>query len=313
MIITVTMNPAMDKTLEITDLNIGGMNRVIASYVDAGGKGINVSKTIKALGGTSLATGIICGATGTELLKLLREQGILTDFFEGFGNTRTNLKIADLNGIVTEINEKGPKISREEQLGFLDKIINYMNENTLVVLSGSVPQGIDCYFYEKLIHLMQAKKAKVFLDADGELFHYGILASPYMIKPNYQELMEYFHWTKLPKMEQIIEACKTFINDGIKMVVVSLGKEGAIFIKKDSVYIGRGLEVVACSTVGAGDAMLGALVYGMEKNLPYIEVLRLMMATSAGAVMTRGTKPSEWEVIKTLMNDVIIEQYYQEF
>ena len=309
MIITITMNPAIDKTLEITQLCKGNMNRVIHSCTDAGGKGINVSKTVKALGGESIATGIICGVTGKELLELLKQQNIKTDFLEISGNTRTNLKIVEENGTVTEINEKGPWLSLDEQEDLKDKISKLVDENSLVVLSGSVPLGVTDDFYKELISMIQRKSAKVFLDADGELFRQGILAAPYMIKPNREELMEYFHWSKFPPIEQVVLECKKFIHMGIKKIVISLGKDGALFMDEEHTYIGKSLNVDVSSTVGAGDAMLGAMIYGMEEKIPYPDVLKLMMATSAGAVITRGTKPSNKEFVNTLIHDVNIEQY----
>lgn len=191
MIITVSMNPAIDKTVEIGKLIPGGLNRIQKVEYDAGGKGINVSKTIRELGGESIATGFLGGNAGKTIENVLNEKKIRNDFVWVSGETRTNTKVFEENGEVTELNEPGPVIGEEEMKTLMDKLEEYANEEALFILAGSIPSGVDKHIYAEIIRLVHAKGGKVLLDADGELFRNSLAASPDMIKPNRVELEEY--------------------------------------------------------------------------------------------------------------------------
>ena len=191
MIVTVTMNPAIDKTVEIGYLQQGGLNRISKVEYDAGGKGINVSKTICELGGKSIATGFLAGNAGRTIKNVLDEKGIQNDFVWIKGETRTNTKVFEENGMVTELNEPGAVPSADELKELIDKLEGYASKDTLFVLAGSVPNGMDKDIYAEIIDTVHKKDAAVFLDADGELFRSGLKAMPDIIKPNRLELEEY--------------------------------------------------------------------------------------------------------------------------
>lgn len=304
MIITVTMNPAVDKTADLEGFEHGGLNRLKNVIADAGGKGINVSKTIKALGGKTIATGFLGGSGGTFIRQILSEQGIMADFVEIKNQIRTNLKVVEPNGFVTEFNEAGPVIASEELEALTAKLLSYANKEALFVLSGSIPNGLNPQIYKILIEQLKERGARVFLDADRELFLHGIEACPDIIKPNRHELEEYFHKDYRVDEEELITMGKHFIEKGIRMVVISLGQMGALYLTKDQVLRCRGLKVEAHSTVGAGDAMVAALAYGLNQGLPFEECVKLSIATSAGAVTTKGTKPPSRELVEELLSKV---------
>lgn len=305
MIITVCMNPAVDKTVEIIRLMAGGLNRIKKVEYDAGGKGINVSKTIRELGGKSIATGFLGGNTGKVVEAALVEQKILCDFIHVDGETRTNTKVIEECGRVTELNEPGPVIRQEELQGLLNKLESYAGEDTLFILAGSVPKGIEPDIYEKITALVHKKGAKVLLDADGELFRKALLAIPDMIKPNHVELEE-FVGADLGTREALKEAARAFLQQGIDTVVISLGEDGALFLWKDDEAEALPLPVQAHSTVGAGDAMVAAMAHAWENKLNREETIRLCMAASAGAVTAMGTKPPKKEVVEELKTRVVI-------
>ncbi|QHQ59470.1 1-phosphofructokinase [Anaerocolumna sedimenticola] len=304
MIITVTMNPAIDKTVELEQLERGSLNRLKNVIMDVGGKGINVSKTIKELGGDSIATGFIGGSGGSLIEKALREQGIKFDFVEIKNEIRTNMKVLESNGFVTELNEPGPVVSEEELEQLTQKLISYANENTLFIMAGSIPNGVSKTVYHDLIQKVKAKGAKVFLDADGELFIHSLEASPDYIKPNRAELEEYFHMDYRADEKELVKMGKQLIEKGIRMAAISLGQMGALFLTADKVIKCPGLKVEAHSTVGAGDAMVAALAYGLDQGLDLAECSKLGLATSAGAVTTKGTKPPKRELVDELMKKV---------
>ena len=303
MIITVTMNPAIDKTVELNCFNHGGLNRINRVTIDAGGKGINVSKTICSLGGTSVATGFLGGATGKQILKQLEGMGISTDFVEVETETRVNTKIIETSGIVTELNEKGAAVSNEAMQSLLIKLDEYLNKEAILILSGSIPSGVANTIYKQLTEYAHEKGAKVFVDADGELFSESLKAKPDIIKPNKVELEKYVGHN-FACAEDVVSAGRKLMEQGVKNVIISLGEEGAYFIDERHTLYSPGLTVKAHSTVGAGDAMVAAFAYGMDQGFELEACAKLAIATSAGAVTTVGTKPPTKVVVDRLLEQV---------
>jgi len=304
-IITVTLNPALDKTARIDVMSPGGLNRLENVVVDAGGKGINVSKLIAALGGESIATGFLGGGPGEEIAQTLRELGIKSDFVKIGQPTRTNLKVlCDQHGI-TEFNEPGAMVSSSEMDALKQKLLDYAKPDTIFVFSGSLPRGVDADVYATLIHLVKDCGAMVFLDADGAAFRAAVEAKPDYIKPNKFELLQYFG---ADENADCIALCQQLLDKGIKMAAISMGAEGAFFVTKKESLHAPGLKLNALSTVGAGDSMVGALVYAFSKGMTLCEAAILGIAASAGAVTTEGTKPPSRELIDELMTQVKLEE-----
>lgn len=308
MIVTVTMNPAIDKTVEIDSFVYGGLNRIKCVEYDVGGKGINVSKTLNELGVITAATGFVGGSSGKTIEAKLKQRGILTDFVNVAGETRTNTKIVDAGRTVTELNEPGPKISDENMNKLINKLESYADVDTIFVLSGSIPLGIDKNIYAKIINILHKKHSKVILDADGETFRASLEAVPDIIKPNAAELKEFAFLQGRVSDNEIIRVAEGFIKRGIKSAAVSMGSRGAIFVFGDYKVKCPALSVKALSTVGAGDAMVAALAYSQCKRLGSEETVKMCMALSAGAVTTIGTKPPSAELVERLKDSVVIEK-----
>lgn len=306
MIVTVTMNPAIDKTIDVGSLQVGKLNRISRVELDAGGKGINVSKTIKALGGTSIATGFIGGNAGKIITNVLEDLDITTDFVMVNGETRTNTKVFEENGNLTELNEPGFIIGEKELEELLTKLENYAKEDTLFILAGSIPCGVPKDIYGKITELVHEKGAKVLMDADGELFRNALSAIPDMIKPNKDELAEYASIQGNATEEEVLEVAKSFLNTGIGTIAISMGGNGAMMMQGKRIVRCPVLSVKAHSTVGAGDAMVAAMAYAWDQDLPFEEMVKLSMATSAGAVTTIGTKPPTRELVEELKKQVVM-------
>lgn len=321
MIITVTMNPAIDKTVDVPELVCGGLNRITKVEYDAGGKGINVSKTIQELGGQSIATGFLGGNNGQVIAGVLKDKGIKCDFVWVSGETRTNTKVIEADGSLTELNEPGFLITQDHLQALKNKLLEYANEEAIFVFAGSIPAGVSKDIYGELIRLVKEKGAYTILDADGEAFRQSIDAGPDYIKPNDVELAEYFN-LKADNAEieesgdlkydsnilQLVCAAKRFKEKGVKNTIVSMGKKGALFLFEDYQAKCPSLSVTAHSTVGAGDAMVAALSYAWDQKLSSEETIKLCMAVSAGAVTTIGTKPPSKEVVDTLLTQVMIQK-----
>ena len=314
MIVTVTLNPALDKTAMVDSLHSGALHRLRDVRLDAGGKGINVSGIIHSLGGSSIAVGFAGGGSGEELLALIARKGFKSDFVHIGGITRTNLKVLDPGGRLTEFNEPGPEITTEEWQAMEAKLSGYGKEGTTVILSGSLPAGLDRAVYQKLSAMLRRSGAAVFLDADGESLRYALESPPAeipdFIKPNRYELCEYFgikNGTDLTEA-QLVELCRSLIDRGIKLVALSMGEAGAVFVSTNGIWRAPAIKVAVRSTVGSGDSMTGALVYGFEQCLPDEQCFALALAASAGACTTEGTNPPGRALIDELLAQVRIEK-----
>ncbi|PPK83227.1 fructose-1-phosphate kinase [Lacrimispora xylanisolvens] len=304
MIVTVTMNPAIDKTVDIGKFERGDLNRIKRVEIDAGGKGINVSKTIRELGGESIATGFVGGTSGTIIKQVLTDLGLRTDFVEVKGETRTNLKVVEETGEVTELNEPGPEVSKEQLNDLLKRLEGYANPDTLFVLAGSIPAGIPTDIYRKITEQVHQKGAMVLLDADGVLFSESLKGKPDMLKPNRSELERYYQMDYRASEQELVSMGGKLLDQGVSMAAISLGQMGAIFLTKDKRYRCPGLRVKAHSTVGAGDALVAAMAYSWDEKLPLETCIRLCMGASAGAVTSIGTKPPKRSLVDELVERV---------
>ena len=313
MIVTVTMNPAIDKTIDMRKTMKDDSTPTKSIILDAGGKGINVSKTIKALGGNSVAIGFCGGENGAKFLGLLAEYELDIDFVEIGGETRVNTKVIEMDGTVTEENQAGPYVSEDELTEFMDKLMQYASENTWYILSGSVPPGIPKTIYRNIIEKVHEKGANVFLDADGELFAQGLEAKPDIVKPNRDEMECYVGMADSLTEEQLLLTGNNFLKRGIKTVIISLGGEGAIFMSEESILRYSAVPVKAHSTVGAGDAMVAAFLYGVMQGYTFEQCAKLSIATSAGAVITEGTKPPKREAIEELLQKIPSKDSFEIF
>ena len=308
MIYTLTLNPAMDKTVVIENLTTGSVNRIKSLRVDVGGKGINVSKCLKSLGCDSTAAAFWGGTTGQRGIDFLKENGIGALSVQVAEDTRTNLKIIDpVRHENTDINEPGPTITEENMEELIRKLDEAITPNDILILSGSIPKGCPSSIYRDLIQRYQEKGALVYLDADGENFRLGITASPALIKPNIDELNRHLN-ADLTEISEIAEAAREFLKLGIEEVVVSLGGDGALLVKEGLCLKADGLSVPVLSTVGAGDSMVAALACGAEKGLTDEQRLKLAIAISAASVMCSGTQAPEGEQIEELYHQVNIRE-----
>jgi 1-phosphofructokinase len=307
-VLTLTLNPAIDKTIEVEVFELASLNKVKAVHKDPGGKGINVSKVVKALGGETMALGLCAGEGGTFIRSSLDQMGIPHDFLQVSGETRTNLKVLDCRTQdVTEVNELGPKISAQDLEHLSSRVEGYLKDSTLLVLSGSVPPGVSFDYYGQLILLAKKYGKPVFLDADGELFKQAVQFKPTFIKPNASELKRFFN-KEFSCVEDYKDAIRYFLECGVENIFISLGEQGAYYGNKDSFYRLKPLAVDAHSTVGAGDAFVGACAYAISLGLGLEDMLVLAVATSAGAVTTLGTKAVSKAWVDEHLSKVVIEK-----
>ncbi|WP_026486583.1 1-phosphofructokinase [Caldanaerobius polysaccharolyticus] len=307
-VLTVTLNPALDKTIVVEKFNVGGLNRVQSMRIDAGGKGINVARVLKKFNINVLATGLIAGVQGQLLLEYLEKDGIKNDFLKEHGNTRTNLKIIDKHSnLVTEINEMGFSVSTEVLNEFKEKYTRLIKQAMFVVISGSLPPGIDNGIYYELIEIARKEGVKAILDADGEVLAEGIKALPFAIKPNIFEL-EMLFGKKLTDDRDIVNAAKSLLDKGIKIVIVSMGADGAIVLDEKEVYRVKSYEIDRKSATGAGDSMVAALVYCLLNGYSLFEIARWTTAAGTITASKPGTEVCSFKEVQEVLDKIQVER-----
>jgi 1-phosphofructokinase len=304
MIYTLTINPALDYIIEIQNFKLSNINRSEKEYIFPGGKGINVSIVLKELGIDSTALGFIGGFTGTEIENKVQKYGVKTDFVNvnvNEGISRINVKI-ETESEETAINGKGPYISS----GYIDLLyekIRQIKKGDILVLSGSVAEGVEEDIYQKICHELQKNEVKIIVDARGNLLLKTLEYKPFLIKPNQEELEEIFN-TKITNKEQVIQLAKELQIKGAKNVLVSMGSEGAIFLSENGEVFKRKACVVKerINTVGAGDSMIAGFIAGYKLSSKYEEALDMGIAaaTATTASMFLGKK----EKIYNIYNDI---------
>lgn len=305
MIYTITLNPAVDRTIMLNNFKINSVNRAEKILEDAGGKGINVSKMIKNLNGDSKALGIVGGIQGLFIKQQLDKMGILHEFVESDKNTRINLKIVDSElQTFTDINEKGTMVLEETIEKVEEKLFSLLKENDILILAGSIPNGCDKNIYKKWIQKANLINVKVILDGDGELLKNGVIAGPYIVKPNIHELERLFN-TNIESLDDIIYYGKKILENGIYAIVVSRGEKGCLLITQDKVWEYQGFKVDVKSTVGAGDAMVGGIAYGIEKGESLEEAVKIGVASSTSSIQKEGTTMGNYEEVMDLKRKVV--------
>jgi len=308
MIITVTLHPKLDKTVQIPGFAIGAVNRIESIRFDAGGNGINAAKMIRGLGHESMAMGFLSGRTGRYIEQCLEEMGIGCDFVYTPGETRTNSRIIDLlKETSTDINEIGPLVPPPALAALEERLIERVQPGDLVVFAGSAPQNVDRDIFRKWITLMKARGADTLLDSDGELFCRGVLAGPGAVKPNIHEL-EMFCRKPLQTQQEVQAEAGRLFSYGIDTVLVSMGSRGALYLDQQQAMHSPGLPADVISTSGAGDAMVAALAVARQRGDSPEDTLRLAIACGTAAVMMEGTQVPSLETVKRLFSQVRIEK-----
>ena len=287
MIYTVTLNPALDKTVEIPSFTTDGVNRITSIRTDPGGKGINVSKVVAALGSTSRALGILGGSTGQMISEAL-----------------SGLKVVDpIAHTSTEINEPGVPVDPATLQSLLDHLLKLLRHDDIVVLAGSLPVNAPADTYRVWGDACREKGAKVILDSDGAGMVEGVKAKPFLIKPNSEEL-SHLMGRALDSQQELTAAARELLQTGVQKVIVSMGSRGMLHVLPEQTIFVPGLRVPVKDTVGAGDAVIAALAVAEERGLTLEETLRLSTAAGAASVMCTGTQAASLETIQQLMEQV---------
>ena len=304
MIYTVTLNPAVDYYMDMNKLEEGELNKVNNSYTLAGGKGINVSKVLKNFGIESMALGFCGGFTGEYIRADLNKYGIKDNFIIIEEDTRINVKIKKKKK-ETEIMGKSPKILKQN-IDALLSIVDSIEDNDILVLSGSVPSSVKEDIYKDIIDKTKSKNnVRVILDSRENAFKIAVKEKVFLTKPNKKELSEYFG-KDIRSVYDIIVYAQQLVKDGSENVIVSLGKEGSIIVNKDEAYIGNAPDGELVSSVGAGDAMVAGIVYGISQNLNIIDAYKYAIASATATAFSEGL--TTFESMNNLLDKVEVKK-----
>lgn len=289
-IMTVTLNPAIDKTVTVDQFTVAGLNRIKEVRMDPGGKGINVAKVLIQFGSEVVAWGFQAGAEGLILMEMLEENGIPSNFFQTPGKSRVNTKVVDESTKqTTELNEMGQQPGEAVVRKFLEAFEAEMKFTSLLVLGGSLPPGMPQDFYRTLIEIAGNNGVRTLLDADGEALALGIEAGPYAIKPNLHEL-QLLVSERLDSDEAIVAAARKLLNRRTQCVAVSMGAEGAIIVHAEGTFRTRPFPITPISTVGAGDSMVAAMAHCLAEEMPIEDTVRWMTAAGSVTASKPGTE-----------------------
>ncbi len=306
MITTVCMNPALDKTVTVDALQMGQVNRIRASRTDVGGKGVNVAVVARRLDMTAQVIGI-AGEDGLERIrqKLDMEQ-VGHAFLPVEGAVRVNTKVVSLDGSgVTELNESGPTMTADVLAEFFALARGKAQGSDAVVITGSLPPGCPAGTYRELIRALSGTRC--ILDVGGAELVLGVEARPFLVKPNHHELAATLR-TELRTMADIRRGAQSLVDAGAENVVVSMGKEGALYVGAEGAFYAPEVPVEVHSTVGAGDALVGGLLYGLTKYGTMRDAFRCGVAAGTASVMTEGTQLIVPEDFHRLLGRVHIEE-----
>ncbi|MBA4688224.1 MAG: 1-phosphofructokinase [Candidatus Galacturonibacter soehngenii] len=301
MIYTVTFSPCLDYAVWVDELKLGEVNRVDKEHMLPGGKGINVSIVLHNLGYDSMALGFVSGFTGREIEAQVKEMGLSCNFIHlNQGNSRINIKLkaeeeTDINGI-------GPVIG-EKHLQKLFEQLERLKENDILVLAGSIPNGVSSTIYCEIMERLKENKVKIVVDATNDLLVNVLEKKPFLIKPNNHELGEIFG-IEISKKEDIVYYAKKLQEMGARNVLVSMAGDGAVFISEE----GNCLESKApkgkvVNSVGAGDSMVAGFLAGYLERRDYEYAFKMGVATgSASAFSNQLAKKEEvLQLLKTIL------------
>lgn len=305
MITTVTLNPAIDRTVILDSFYHGSINRIASDREDIGGKGINVAKVLQSLGYKSCAIGFMGQQNSKYVEDLLTRESLKSDLIMVEGKTRLNTKIVEMDTkITTDINEVGFEVSQDQLSSLKERIIQYAQKSEMMVFSGSIPQGLPSDIYFELLSIA-GQHTKTVLDADGIFLLEGLRASPYIIKPNIHELENALS-RKLNTHPEIKAAARELIHDyKIKYVLVSMGGDGSILVSAHKAIFAQALKIDVKSSVGAGDSMLAGFIYGViNEGCTTGKALAYATACGALAASQEGTQTFKKEAVEKLVKKV---------
>lgn len=311
-ILTITLNPALDLTVRVPHLEPGEVNRSQTLLSHAAGKGLNVAQVLADLGHSLTVSGFLGEDNQQAFNALFARRGFADAFIRVPGETRSNIKLAEDDGRVTDINGPGPHVNDLAQHALLDKLDHIAASHDAVVVAGSLPRGVSAQWLRELVLRLKALGCKVILDTSGEALKEGLRAGPWLVKPNAEELSEALGHPVSSVASQVAAATE-LQTLGISHVVISHGADGVNWFSRGTQPL-QALppKVRVASTVGAGDSLLAGMVHGLISGHSPEQTLRSATAIAAMAVTQIGFGISDALQLVALESGVNVRALAQE-
>jgi 1-phosphofructokinase len=282
-VLTVTLNPALDLTVQLSALRLGHVNRSESLQMHAAGKGLNVAQVLADLGHQLTVTGFLGEGNPQAFEQLFAARGFADEFVRVPGDTRSNIKLAEADGQVTDINGPGLTVSEAHCTELLTRLQRLAPAHDLVVVAGSLPRGIDSQWFVEMLNTLKALGMRVALDSSGPALRDGLATRPWLIKPNEEELAEARGVELIGSSALVAEAWR-LQGEGIEHVVVSQGADGVSWFSPGAALHANPPRVRVVSTVGAGDSLLAGMLHGLLQGWPAERTLTQATAIAAQAV-----------------------------
>ncbi len=306
---TITLNPALDLVGYCAEVEWGEINRVTTTGLHPAGKGINVARVLKDLGIDVTAGGLLGKENQNGFQRLFDELGIINRFQMVRGRNRVNVKLTDKEGAVTELNFSGFNVTADDWQRFTTDSLTWLGQFDMVCISGSLPAGINPDAFTDWMSKLRILCPYIIFDSSHETLAAGLKALPWMIKPNRQEV-EMWAGRQLSSLEELIRVAHQLCAQGIVHVVISLGAEGALWINASGGWIARPPSCEVVSTVGAGDSMVGGLIYGLLMRESSEYTFRLATAVAALAVSQANVGIRDHTQLAMMMPQIELEPVY---
>ncbi|MES2871886.1 MAG: 1-phosphofructokinase [Pseudomonadota bacterium] len=310
-VLTITLNPALDLTVRVPHLEPGAVNRSQALLTHAAGKGVNVAQVLADLGHSLTVSGFLGEDNQQAFNALIERRGFVDAFIRVPGETRSNIKLAEDDGRVTDLNGPGPQVSEKARQALLDKLDQIAVGHDAVVVAGSLPQGVSPQWLHDLLLRLKALGLKVILDTSGEALKQGLSAGPWLIKPNTEELSEALG-CDVSSLEAQVTAAARLQAQGVEHVVISHGADGVNWFSRAPALQAQPPKVRVASTVGAGDSLLAGMLHGLLSGHSGEQTLRTATAIAAMAVTQIGFGISDAAHLATLESGVTVRALTQE-
>ncbi|HIY99420.1 MAG TPA: 1-phosphofructokinase family hexose kinase [Firmicutes bacterium] len=287
MILTVCMSPSVDVTIELDSLNVGKVNIVKNKTLSFTGKALNVAIGVARLGGEAYATGFMYNENGAMFERALDKEGVPFAFVWNSGRVRENYKCIDKKSMLTEINDIGGQVAGEKLGELMHMIRNFSSRSDVTVISGGLPRGVDTSYYREIFRTVDPHSLRI-ADTEGAKLFAALEAGIDLVKPNLEELQETLG-REFKDKDDMLAGCRELLDRGAKMVLLSLGKDGAVITNGTRNYFCKSINVAVNSTVGAGDGMVAAAATMLQKGADLPDILRAGVAAGTATVTTFDT------------------------
>ena len=307
-ILTLTLNPALDLTGHLEQMQVGEVNLVRSGHLHPAGKGLNVARVLKDLGAEVLVSGFLGQENQAPFHELFQACQLGDHFLVVPGATRINVKMVEASGRVTDLNFPGVEVSDDELLRFEQQLQTLLPQIEYVVVAGSLPRGVTPERLSQWLHSLAEQGKKVLFDSSGAAMAAGLTAKPFLIKPNEHELAD---WAGQPleSLEALMAAAESLqARYQIPHVVVSRGADGVLWRAGSSWWQAKPPRMSVVSTVGAGDSMVAGLAWGLSQSWSMEQILRLASAVSALAVTQIGVGVTDPQQLASLMASIEVQQ-----